>query len=193
MIIFLHSFQLLFLCELSDKVQHSQGCEWNQAHKPRRGQVEMAQCSYLFHSFNNNRDLGTPGLRSSTFPRSRHDSRLQYKFTRLDQHLHRLLHLRLLRHGHFSSQRVHLRASCPSRHGKTQKMSIQSNSWHFAHFLQVILCFGIAVSTRTYVAYAALSLVVEINSIFLHARQLLMIGGIPKSSWIYRFVKLLIE
>ena len=50
----------------------------------------------------------------------------------------------------------------------------------------VILCFGIAVSTRTYVAYAALSLVVEINSVFLHARQLLTIGGIPKSSWIYR-------
>lgn len=54
------------------------------------------------------------------------------------------------------------------------------------HHGMVILCFGIAVSTRTYVAYAALSLVVEINSIFLHARQLLMIGGVSKSSWIYR-------
>jgi len=54
------------------------------------------------------------------------------------------------------------------------------------HHGMVILCFGIAVSTRTYVAYAALSLVVEINSVFLHARQLLTIGGIPKSSWIYR-------
>lgn len=55
------------------------------------------------------------------------------------------------------------------------------------HHAMVILCFGIAVSTRTYVAYAALSLVVEINSIFLHARQLLMIGSVPKSSWIYRY------
>ena len=54
------------------------------------------------------------------------------------------------------------------------------------HHSMVILCFGIAVSTRTYVAYAALSLVVEINSIFLHARQLLTIGGVSKSSWIYR-------
>lgn len=54
------------------------------------------------------------------------------------------------------------------------------------HHFMVILCFGIAVSTRTYVAYAALSLVVEINSVFLHARQLLMIGGVPKSSRIYR-------
>lgn len=56
------------------------------------------------------------------------------------------------------------------------------------HHAMVILCFGIAVSTRTYVAYAALSLVVEINSIFLHARQLLMIGGVSKTSWIYRLV-----
>lgn len=54
------------------------------------------------------------------------------------------------------------------------------------HHSMVILCFGIAVSTRTYVAYAALSLVVEINSIFLHARQLLMIGGVSKSSRVYR-------
>merc|ERR1711976_246 len=54
------------------------------------------------------------------------------------------------------------------------------------HHSMVILCFGIAVSTRTYVAYAALSLVVEINSVFLHARQLLTIGGVKKSSWIYR-------
>ena len=56
------------------------------------------------------------------------------------------------------------------------------------HHSMVILCFGIAVSTRTYVAYAALSLVVEINSIFLHARQLLMIGGVAKSSRVYRYV-----
>ena len=34
------------------------------------------------------------------------------------------------------------------------------------HHGMVILCFSIAVSTRTYVAYAALSLVVEINSVF---------------------------
>lgn len=54
------------------------------------------------------------------------------------------------------------------------------------HHLTVTVCFGIAVSTRTYVAYAALSLVVEINSVFLHARQLLTIGGVKKSSWIYR-------
>jgi len=54
------------------------------------------------------------------------------------------------------------------------------------HHGMVILCFGIAVSTRTYVAYAALSLVVEINSIFLHARQLLNILEVSKSSWIYR-------
>ena len=54
------------------------------------------------------------------------------------------------------------------------------------HHGMVILCFGIAVSTRTYVAYAALSLVIEINSVFLHARQLLTFCGMAKSTWIYR-------
>jgi hypothetical protein len=39
------------------------------------------------------------------------------------------------------------------------------------HHFMVILCYSIAVSNKTYVSYAALSLVVEINSIFLHARQ----------------------
>ena len=39
------------------------------------------------------------------------------------------------------------------------------------HHFMVILCYSIAVSSMTYVSYAALSLVVEINSIFLHGRQ----------------------
>ena len=39
------------------------------------------------------------------------------------------------------------------------------------HHFMVILCYTIAVSTLSYVSYAALSLVVEINSVFLHARQ----------------------
>jgi hypothetical protein len=53
------------------------------------------------------------------------------------------------------------------------------------HFL-VILCLSIAVTTRQYVAYAALSLMVEINSVFLHARQLFIITGEAKSSQRYK-------
>ena len=53
------------------------------------------------------------------------------------------------------------------------------------HFL-VILCFTIGIVSREYVAYAALSLMVEINSIFLHTRQLFIITGEQKSSLRYK-------
>jgi len=55
----------------------------------------------------------------------------------------------------------------------------------------VILCYAVASVTKTYVAYATLSLVVEINSIFLHTRQLLIIGGIAKQTPVYRITSLL--
>jgi len=53
------------------------------------------------------------------------------------------------------------------------------------HFL-VVLCFSLAVTSRQYVAYGALSLMVEINSVFLHTRQLFIITHEPKSSMRYK-------
>jgi TLC domain len=53
------------------------------------------------------------------------------------------------------------------------------------HFL-VILCFSIAATSGQYIAYAALSLIVEVNSVFLHTRQLFIITGEPKSSLRYK-------
>jgi len=53
------------------------------------------------------------------------------------------------------------------------------------HFL-VILCFSIAATTKQFVAYGALSLMVEINSVFLHTRQLFIITNEPKSSNRYK-------
>ncbi|KAJ8880374.1 hypothetical protein PR048_016843 [Dryococelus australis] len=50
----------------------------------------------------------------------------------------------------------------------------------------VILCFGLAVSTRYYLGYGLMALLVEMNSIFLHMRQLLLIQGVPKSRLFYR-------
>lgn len=58
------------------------------------------------------------------------------------------------------------------------------------HFL-VVLCFTIAVVSEQYVAYGAVSLMVEINSIFLHTRQLFIITGEPKSSGRYKINALL--
>ena len=53
------------------------------------------------------------------------------------------------------------------------------------HFL-VILCFSLAVTSRQYVAYGTLSLIVEINSVFLHTRQLFIITQEPKTSLRYK-------
>ncbi|XP_008286845.1 TLC domain-containing protein 2-like [Stegastes partitus] len=44
-------------------------------------------------------------------------------------------------------------------------------------FAQVISCFGLAAVSRLYVGFALVSLLVEINSVFLHTRQLLLLSG----------------
>ena len=58
------------------------------------------------------------------------------------------------------------------------------------HFL-VIVCYTLGVVSQEYVAYAALSLMVEVNSVFLHTRQLFIITGEPKSSLRYKCIALL--
>ncbi|XP_040907611.1 TLC domain-containing protein 2-like [Toxotes jaculatrix] len=51
-------------------------------------------------------------------------------------------------------------------------------SWELLlHHSVVISCFGLAVTTRLYLGFAVVSLLVEINSVFLHARQLLLLSG----------------
>ena len=54
------------------------------------------------------------------------------------------------------------------------------------HHFFVVLCFLIAVTSKQFVAYVALSLNVEINSVFLHTRQLFIITSEPKSSPRYK-------
>lgn len=48
--------------------------------------------------------------------------------------------------------------------------------------IQVVLCFGISVIYHRYIGFAVVSLLVEVNSIFLHWRQLLLLMNFPKSS-----------
>uniref|UniRef100_A0A3P8P1D7 TLC domain-containing protein n=1 Tax=Astatotilapia calliptera TaxID=8154 RepID=A0A3P8P1D7_ASTCA len=51
-------------------------------------------------------------------------------------------------------------------------------SWELLlHHSLVISCFGLAVTSRLYLGFAAVSLLVEINSVFLHLRQLLILSG----------------
>ncbi|CAJ1063752.1 TLC domain-containing protein 2-like isoform X1 [Xyrichtys novacula] len=44
-------------------------------------------------------------------------------------------------------------------------------------FRQVISCFSLAVTSRLYLGFAVVSLLMEINSVFLHIRQLLLLSG----------------
>ncbi|KAJ7995653.1 hypothetical protein DPEC_G00246810 [Dallia pectoralis] len=56
-----------------------------------------------------------------------------------------------------------------------QKMN---QSWELlVHHMVVISCFGIAVLTGCYVGFAVVALLVEINSVFLHLRQMLRMAN----------------
>ncbi|XP_012942870.1 TLC domain-containing protein 2 [Aplysia californica] len=59
------------------------------------------------------------------------------------------------------------------------------------HHVVIISCFMVAVLTRHYVGYAVVALIVEINSIFLHFRQLLQICGTSKFNPWYRLNSLI--
>lgn len=54
------------------------------------------------------------------------------------------------------------------------------------HHALVTVCFGLALVTRRYQGYAMVSLLLEVNSIFLHIRQLLIIHGTSKLDFFYR-------
>ncbi|NXR06308.1 TLCD2 protein, partial [Semnornis frantzii] len=52
-------------------------------------------------------------------------------------------------------------------------------SWELLfHHSVVIVCFGIAVLLHQYVGFALVALLVEINSIFLHLRQILLMANL---------------
>uniref|UniRef100_UPI0037E8C0A2 TLC domain-containing protein 2-like n=1 Tax=Semicossyphus pulcher TaxID=241346 RepID=UPI0037E8C0A2 len=51
-------------------------------------------------------------------------------------------------------------------------------SWELLlHHSTVISCFSLAVTSRLYLGLAVVSLLIEINSVFLHVRQLLLVSG----------------
>ncbi|XP_053187044.1 TLC domain-containing protein 2-like [Scomber japonicus] len=51
-------------------------------------------------------------------------------------------------------------------------------SWEVLfHHSVVLSCFSLAVTSRRYLGFAVVSLLVEINSVFLHIRQLLLLSG----------------
>ena len=58
----------------------------------------------------------------------------------------------------------------------------------FICLFQVVTCFSLAAFSRYYLGYAMVSLLVEVNSAFLHWRQLLLLQGTPKTNSLYRKV-----
>ncbi|XP_048413195.1 TLC domain-containing protein 2 [Stegostoma tigrinum] len=57
------------------------------------------------------------------------------------------------------------------------------HSWELLfHHVVVITCFGISVSLCSYVGFAVVALLVEINSIFLHLRQILLMANMNKTT-----------
>ncbi|XP_014670793.1 PREDICTED: TLC domain-containing protein 2-like [Priapulus caudatus] len=54
------------------------------------------------------------------------------------------------------------------------------------HHVIIVICFGIAIVTRLYVGYGVVSLLVEVNSVFLHLRQMLQIAKVDPKSMLYR-------
>ncbi|KAK7791062.1 hypothetical protein R5R35_007153 [Gryllus longicercus] len=54
------------------------------------------------------------------------------------------------------------------------------------HHILVILCFGLAISTRSLLGFCIFGLLVEVNSVFLHARQLMHLQNINRQNGLYR-------
>lgn len=54
------------------------------------------------------------------------------------------------------------------------------------HHFMVILSFMTAMTQRKYIGYTLMALLVEVNSVFLHSRQLLLLNQWNKSSSVYR-------
>ncbi|KAL2094590.1 hypothetical protein ACEWY4_009309 [Coilia grayii] len=62
-----------------------------------------------------------------------------------------------------------------------------SKNWELLfHHSVVITCFSIAVLKRQFVGFAVVALLVELNSVFLHLRQLLRMSGVATRGALYR-------
>ncbi|XP_019741410.1 TLC domain-containing protein 2 [Hippocampus comes] len=61
-----------------------------------------------------------------------------------------------------------------------------SQFWELAsHHVVVITCFGLSVFTSCYIGFAVVALLVEINSVFLHLRQILRMANLAAGT-VYR-------
>ncbi|KAK3932495.1 TLC domain-containing protein 2, partial [Frankliniella fusca] len=64
--------------------------------------------------------------------------------------------------------------------------NLKRSSELLVHHCLVISCFGLSLCTHFYQGYSLVALLVEVNSIFLHLRQMMLLYGIQKTSSIYK-------
>ena len=67
-----------------------------------------------------------------------------------------------------------------------KKYSLFSNGGIVIHHIVVVACFGLAVVQKKFVNFVIVALLCEINSIFLHLRQMLNMAGVPSSFLVVR-------
>lgn len=70
---------------------------------------------------------------------------------------------------------------CPSMEDSSLQQLRATSPWAqplFSLVPKVIICFGLAVLLHQYVGFALVALLVEINSIFLHLRQILLMANL---------------
>ena len=72
-----------------------------------------------------------------------------------------------------------------------KRQSLFSDGGIVLHHLVVIFCFGLSVIQQRFIYYVVVALLCEVNSVFLHLRQLLKMAGVSKLSWHYRTNSLL--
>ncbi|KAJ7378088.1 TLC domain-containing protein 2 [Desmophyllum pertusum] len=54
------------------------------------------------------------------------------------------------------------------------------------HHIVVCSAFSLAIFNKTYIAFAVCSLLMEVNSVFLHSRKLIYLHGVSKKSLLYK-------
>lgn len=59
------------------------------------------------------------------------------------------------------------------------------------HHVCVILGYGLTVTSNQFIAYTAFSLFVEINTVFLHGRTLLLLSNVAKTSLRFKIVAMI--
>ena len=66
----------------------------------------------------------------------------------------------------------------------------KSTAFVIVHHSSVVFCFCLSIIKHRYISYSVVALVQEVNSIFLHIRQLYTLQGYAKQTFVYKFISI---